>query len=228
MKYLFILFTVLISLPSRAQQLTYQQFQDDAKTQINLQPEYGNVSKTQAQITEDKDFITLCLKNDTTHRKASEHLVKLGFTHLYQGDIETAMRRFNQAWLLDSTNENAYWGYGAVYGGFNDYPTALVQYDKGLSMNPRNSNLLTDKATIYMMTFQKGGSADDLEQAIQFFERSYAIDSSNQSTVYKLSICYFFKNDCVRALKYYEECKKLRGKVMSDDYIKALIDKCNK
>src|ERR1700749_1263409 len=89
MKHLFIAFSILFSLPCLAQQVTYQQFQEDAKTQINLQPEYGNVTKTPEQLKEDKDFIDLCLKSDTTLRKASEHLVKLGFTHLYQGDVET-------------------------------------------------------------------------------------------------------------------------------------------
>jgi tetratricopeptide (TPR) repeat protein len=228
MKYFFVFFLLIISLPCLGQQITYDQFQSDAKSQINLQPEYGHKQKTKEEITVDNDFIALCLKNDTTHRKASDHLVRLGFTHLYQGDIEPAMRRFNQAWMLDSTNENSYWGFGAIYGSFNDYKLALDQYNKGLTANPNSSVLLTDKATIYMMTFQKGGTIDNLKTAIDLFQKSYAIDVNNQNTLYKLSICYFFNNDCISAMKYYNECKKLGGTPISPDYAKALIDKCSK
>ena len=228
MKYLFLFFTILISLPLQAQQLTYQQFQDDAKTQINLQPEYGNVKKTNGELQEDKEFIGFSLKNDTTPRKASEHLVRLGFTHLYQGDIETAMRRFNQAWLLDPTNENAYWGYGAIYFTFNDSKSALEQYEKGLKINPKSSNILTDKATVYMILFENGKDIVNLDKAILIFGQSYNIDPLNQNTLFKLSVCYYFKSDCKNALRYYNECKNLGGKNMGDDYVKALMEKCNK
>eukprot|EP01037_Dinobryon_pediforme_P000913 gene913-920_t len=108
-------------------QLTYADWRALAKTEINLQPEYGNAIKTK------------------------EHLVKLGFTYLSNGDVKTAMERFNQAWLLDPKNENAYWGYGAIYGYFNDYDTAIAEYDKGLLINPNSPVILTDKATVYFV-----------------------------------------------------------------------------
>lgn len=115
-----------------AQQITYQQFIEDAKTEINLQPEYGNVQKSDAMKHDDDAFISTALKADTTAQKASEHMVRLGFTYLYRGDFETAMKRFNQAWLLNPKNENVYWGYGSVYGSFSDYVAAIKLFDKGL------------------------------------------------------------------------------------------------
>jgi tetratricopeptide (TPR) repeat protein len=228
MNYLAIVLLTLCSLSSLAQQMSYEDFKNDAKTQINLQPEYGNVQKSQVEKDEDAAFIKTVLASDTTMHRGSEHLVSLGFTHLYQGDIETAMRRFNQAWLLDPKNENAYWGYGAIYGTFNDYDAALVQYNKGLAINPNSTKILTDKATIYMMRFQKGGSIDNLKSAIDIFKASYLIDKTNQNTLFKLSICYFLNNDCKAALNYYNDCEKLGGTPVSPDYTKALLEKCGK
>lgn len=227
MRYLVIFFVAFLPMPAFAQQVSYENWQAEAKTEINMQPEYGNVPKSQEQKEADNEFIKTVLQSDTTMHRGSEHLVNLGFTYLYRGDIKTAMYRFNQAWLLDPKNENVYWGYGAIYGGFNDYPAALVQYNKGLAINPKNTNILTDKATIYMMMFQRGGTGDNLKTAIQTFKSSYAIDSLNQNTLYKLSICYFLNNDCKTALRYYNECKKLGGTPISGDFTKALLEKCN-
>ena len=139
MKYLLTLIGALAANFVFAQQVTYQQFMEDAKTEINLQPEYGNIQKSDAMKREDDVFISTALQSDTTVQKASDHLVRLGFTYLYRGDFETAMKRFNQAWLLDPKNENAYWGFGAIYFSFGDYKEALNQFEKGLASRcPRN------------------------------------------------------------------------------------------
>src|ERR1700759_4490052 len=118
MKYTLTLIIVLISLSSFAQQMNYKQWQEEAKTEIRLRPEYGNVHKDPELIKLDQKLIDDEVKQEGTHRKASDHLIELGFNNLYSGDIKTAMYRFNQAWLLDPKNANVYWGYGAIYFGF--------------------------------------------------------------------------------------------------------------
>ncbi|MDB5016786.1 MAG: hypothetical protein JWQ84_1618 [Mucilaginibacter sp.] len=227
MRYFFVPIICLICLSSFAQQISYPQFQEEAKSEINLQPEYGNVPKSTGQLEEDRIFIETVLRQDTTRRKGSDHLVKLGFIYLSKGDFETAMRRFNQAWLLDSKNENAYWGYGAIYGSFNDYNKAIIQYDKGLVLNPQSSVILTDKATLYFMQFQQEQDPVKLSTAVDLLKRSYAIDAANVNTTYKLSICYFLNKDCINAWKFYNECQKLGGQPIAENYTSALKKMCN-
>lgn len=60
------------------------------------------------------------------------------------------MYRFNQAFLLDSTNSDIYWGYGAVYFMLNRLDLAREQYKTGLNMDPENTRILTDYGTSYM------------------------------------------------------------------------------
>jgi tetratricopeptide (TPR) repeat protein len=226
MKYIAFIVVLLISIPAFSQQISYTDWKKEAETQINLQPEYGNIPKSKEQIEEDRQFIETVLKQDTTHRKGSEHLVKLGFTYLYRGDMETAMRRFNQAWLLDPKNENAYWGYAVVYFAFNDLKEASKQLDKGLLLNPQSSNILTDKATIYMTDYMNSHNVDNLNEAIEVFNQSYKIDPSNQNTLFKLSAAYFYKKDCSNAWKYYNECMKLGGQPVTKEYSEALKAQC--
>lgn len=155
-------------------------------------------------------------------------MVRLGWTYFYNGDIRTAMYRFNQAWLLDSTNENAYWGFGAIYCNFSDEEKALEMYDKGLSLNPNSTDLLTDKATIYFGRLYKKIDNVNKEKAIALFDRSLAIDPNNLNMLYKLSALYFLLDDCDNALKYFNECDRLGGKPITDDYRKDIKKKCGR
>ena len=228
MKYIFIILSIFIAQSSFAQQMSYNEWQQEAKSDTRLLPEYGNVKKTKEQVGSDEELINIALKADTTHRKASDHFVRLGFTYLGRGDIKTAMYRFNQAYLLDPKNENIYWGYGAIYGSFNDYETAVVQYDKGLSINPRSAVILTDKATTYFVRFQQDHDKVKLDTAIDLLHKSYSVDANNANTTYKLSICYFLSNDCTNAWKFYNECKKSGGEPIAENYTEALKKMCAK
>lgn len=228
MRYFFGLIILSISTLTFGQQITYDIWKEEAKNEIRLQPKYGNAIKSKEQKDADEELIKTYLAQEGTYRKASELLIKLGFDHLYRGDLKTAMFRFNQAWLLDPKNENVFWAFGAIYFSFQDIENAIKQYEEGLLINPNSSNILTDKATIFLTKFNISSNLNDLNSAIDLFEKSYAIDSRNQNTLFKISACYFFKNDCEKAWKYYNECKALGGKPITPEYTNALIQKCKK
>jgi len=228
MKYIVVLVVSLISVSSYGQQITYKEWQEQAKTEIRLLPEYGNVPKSKEQIDADNELIAEELKQDGTHRNASDSLIKRGFDYLYRGNIKTAMYRFNQAWLLDPKNEIVYWGFGVIYFNFNDYKEALKQFEKGLSINPKSSNILTDKATIQMTFYENNHNIADLNTAIGIFNQSYKIDPSNQNTLFKLSAAYYYKKDCLNARRFYNECMKLGGQQISPGYAEALNKLCGK
>jgi tetratricopeptide (TPR) repeat protein len=130
--------------------------------------------------------------------------------------------------LLDPKKENNYWGLASVYFSFNDYDEALNQLEKGLAINPNSANILTDKATIYAALYYAKQNPEYLDKAISIFNRSYKIDPLNQNMLFKLSVAYFYKKDCVNALKFHNECKKLRGRPITQDYTDALKKMCDK
>jgi hypothetical protein len=65
-----------------------------------------------------------------------------------------------------------------------------------------------------------------LDSAINYMSRSYRIDSKDQNTTFKLSVCYFRKKDCENAWKYYDECRLLGGQPITENYLKALTEQC--
>jgi hypothetical protein len=201
------------------QQLTLSQWNEEARTNIRLLPNYGYAVKTKPQLEADSEFVSVTLPRFSTKRLASEHLVDLGFKYIYQ-DIKTAMYRFNQAYLLDSTNSDIYWGYGAVYMTLEDYPLAKKQYQEGLVVDAKNTRIMTDYGTYFM-------SQGLVDSAIQYLSASYQLDSQNQNTSFKLAAAYFYKDDCKNALYYYQKCKSLGGKPISNDFVEAFKQKCN-
>jgi tetratricopeptide (TPR) repeat protein len=201
-----------------AQQMTLSEWNEEAKTNIRCLPEYGHAAKSPGQLEADGEFIQSTLPQFANKRLASEHLIDLGFKYLYH-DVKTAMYRFNQAYLLDSTNSDIYWGYGAVYMILEDYPRARVQYEDGLLHDPMNTRIMTDYGTYFMTQ----GTTDS---AIQYMTRSYKLDSTNQNTLFKLSACYYYKEDCKNAVYYYEKCKSLGGQPLTKEFEDALHAKC--
>ncbi|MEL1241117.1 tetratricopeptide repeat protein [Flavobacterium flavipallidum] len=228
MKSLLSILVLLISYLGFGQQIKYDEWKSEAKNNIRLLPKYGNVKKTEAQIVADNKLIADYVAQTGTRHKGSELLIKLGFDYLYKGDIKTAMYRFNQAWLLDPKNENVFWGFGAVYFTFKDFKNALTQYEEGLVLNSHSSNLITDKASVYMSKYQITNTLNDLNTAIDLFKKSLIIDSKNQNTLFKLSASYYLKKDCGNALKYYNQCLKLGGKPITTEYTNALNQLCKK
>ena len=221
------------SIATFGQQMTLEQWNEEAKTNIRLLPKYGQVQKTGEQKKSDNEFIETMLKQDTTHRKASDHLISLGFNYLYR-DIKTAMYRFNQAYLLDSTNTDIYWGFGGVYMTLGDYARAEVQYKEGLAINPNNTHLLTDYGTYFMAQYYALQPIDEknafanLDNAITYMLKSYKLDPTDQNTSFKLSICYYNKKDCENAWKYYDICKELGGQPITEEYTKDLKKTCKR
>ncbi len=226
MKGLVITLLLLYACVSYSQTISYKQWNKDAKNDIRLRPKYGNIPKTEEQKNADDQLIKSYVLQEGSREKASEFLIDVGFDYLYKGEIKTAMSRFNQAWLLNPKNTDVFWGWGSIYFYFKDMSKALEQYDQGLIQNPSNSRILTDKGTIYKAKFDNDGDLSALQKAIELFSESYSIDSLNQNTSYKLSVCYFAAKDCLNALKFYEICDKLGGRPIVAGYKKALDHNC--
>lgn len=196
-------------------------------------PKYGNVEKTERQKESDRDFIQTVLKQDSTQRKGSDHLIDLGFKYLNR-DLKTAMNRFNQAYLLDSTNTDIYWGFGAVYMTLGNYEKAKEQYQEGLKIEPENTHLLTDYGTYFMAQYyglkpiDEENALANLDSAITYITQSLKLDPKDQNTTFKLSILYWNKGDCDNAWKYYDECVRDGGQPITEAYTADLKVKCKR
>jgi len=89
---------------------------DPAKRADNTQPMYGGpgIVKTPFQLELDEKFIQQGIQGAGSREKACQDVIKWGWEKLNAGDSTTAMKRFNQAWLLDPSNPQVFKGFAAV------------------------------------------------------------------------------------------------------------------
>ncbi|MBD3330286.1 tetratricopeptide repeat protein [Candidatus Peregrinibacteria bacterium] len=97
---------------------------------ISLMPMYGEVEKTPEQKKSDEEFIDAVVKAAGSREKAATDAIARGKDFLQKGDLEMAMRRFNQAWLLDSNNPDVYVGFGDVLKKQGNDEGAAEMYSK--------------------------------------------------------------------------------------------------
>lgn len=111
---------------------------------INELPMYGHREKTPDQKLADQRYVETMTSDGRSRSEGAESAAKLGWNTYYAGDCARAMRRFNQAWLLDHDNQLALWGF-AVIALERDNVTEAVQYfEMALQSGPENPVLLGD------------------------------------------------------------------------------------
>ena len=224
---------LIFSIHTFAQNGNFEKWQELANNDINLQPEFGDAEKTESQIKADNDFMEEILKHYDNKQDASKKMTELGFQYLYERrDLQTAMKRFNQAYLLEPNNADIYYGYGTVYFNLGAMENARKQFDKGLLINPKHSKMLTDYGTTYLGDYYNTVNSnpekakENLENSVQYLEKSYLIDDENSDTIYKLSIINMYLGNCKNANKYLNKADKMKNPNITEEFKAELKQKC--
>ena len=92
----------------------------------SLQPKYGSTPKSAPQLAADEMFIASIDETyKGNHAKAAADVSARGWQLLRAGNVNDAMRRFNQAWLLDHSNGVALWGMAAIQSNTSNTQESL-------------------------------------------------------------------------------------------------------
>lgn len=105
--------------------------QEACSTGINLLPKYGEAPKCQLLREADDRFLAAMDRQYGGDRRAASRAASArGWTYLSESNLDDAMRRFNQAWLLDKNNGVALWGIGAVLSNRQEHREAVALFDE--------------------------------------------------------------------------------------------------
>jgi len=224
---------LLFAINVSAQNPNFEKWQELANNDINLQPEFGDLEKNESQIKADNDFIEEILKHYDNKQDASKKMTELGFQYIYERrDLQTAMKRFNQAYLLEPKNADIYYGYGTIYFNLGAMESAREQFDKGLLINPNHSKMLTDYGTTYLGDYYNlvntnpEKATENLNNSVKYLEKAYSIDEKNSDTIYKLSIINMYLGDCKKANKYLDKADKMKNPNITEEVKAELKQKC--
>ena len=134
----------------------------------NEQIMYGGGEKNAAERAADNEFLAAIAKLGKTRREAAEHATKRGFQFFRRGDFATAIKRFNQAWLLDPEYGGAYWGFAVIlFERDKEIGSAGEMFSKAAGMLPTDLDLQVDYGRFYGKTGRPRKAIERYEQALR-------------------------------------------------------------
>jgi tetratricopeptide (TPR) repeat protein len=125
----------------------------------NERPMYGGVKQ------DDQKFIDSVIASGYTRKSGAQEAVARGFQSFEKSDYGPAMRRFNQAWVLDPDYAETYRGFALVLIARDRKPDeAEAMFKKGTDLPGASAGLLADYGRFLVLTKR-------LKEAIPVLER---------------------------------------------------------
>lgn len=149
---------------------------------------------------------------------ASERFVSQGFRYYFQDDLSTAMKRFNQGWLLSPKNPDVFQGYAAVLNDQSKHCEARTMIERAFELGlARKAENLADAGRVNALCAMLDKSLDQDTKA-SFLKRSYnyyvdALKTSpNNAYVYgSWATASYWMGDYSTAWKYVKKERALGG-----------------
>jgi tetratricopeptide (TPR) repeat protein len=171
----------------------------------NLLPKYGSLPKTEWEKATDAKFIAAI--DEQYHgdrKKAAADLAMRGWQYLSQQNFAEAMRRFNQAWLLDNKNGIALWGMAAIEASSEKFDESLRLFAEAEKSVTDEINFSVDYAKAVGMAGAQRNDNALLKDAFDRFERICHKAPQNTKNLQNWAITLF------RIGKYPEAWEKVK------------------
>ena len=192
---------------------------------LNQLPEYGRQTKCQKEIEKDNKFILKCDSSFKDRKIAAKYYIKRAWNYFDEGKLDTAMFRFNQAWMLDSANADIYWGFGTLLGTRKQFKESIPFFKKSIKMNSLNPRVFESISKSYGQLFVRDTNMTHLDLAIDYLKTAISMDADNPRLYGKLTglYVYFLQTDSAR--KYLNITDKLDSTAVNSEVREILRTK---
>ncbi|MES2829992.1 MAG: hypothetical protein V4687_17680 [Bacteroidota bacterium] len=174
----------------------------DCPEGINLLPMYGNAKKCPAQIQSDNDFIKNVLSQNSDRKDAAKQHVDKGWKYFYEKQPDVAMKRFNQAWLLDSLNADVYWGFANLVGMQGKYEESLKLFHRSLNLNPANAKVWQNASVSFGQLYVRTKDTKLLDSSVSYLKTAAKLAPNDAGIYAQLTGAYSYYTQQDSARKY--------------------------
>jgi Tfp pilus assembly protein PilF len=182
---------------------------------FNEMPMYGGINKNEKMKKADADLIAAIEKAGYSRQSGSQDAVRKGWLYFEKGDLSTAMKRFNQAWLLDPENGDVYHGFALIVHQRDNAISEAEKYFKmALSKSRVSVNAYVDYGRFLWAQNRYDESLIQLDKAIEISPKVYNARSN-------ISFVYFKKGDFIQACKWAKAAKDNNDQLESG-YLEAM------
>lgn len=133
---------------------------------IDQVPMYGGMDRSRFPELKaaDEKLIQDTARFYGSREAASRSFADTAFRYYRQDKLEAAMRRFNQARLINPENPDVYWGFASVLHDQGKDCEALKLLEVGLSKGPLEKGYLPDHAFLYAACARNGEAVSSAER----------------------------------------------------------------
>ena len=193
-------------------------------------PMYGGIPPNKTEAEADKTLIEWTIQKFGSREAGAENAIRLGFKYLERGDWSTAMKRFNQAWLLGGETSETAWGFAAALSYQGKFVDSEKFFLKARERDGKNARLLTDFGFMYQFWATKGRvdkqvKAEYLDKSIELFDQASQVDPAFDRIYFNWAVSLYFKKDYSGAWNKIAEAEKLGGKSIEQKFLKDLTKK---
>ncbi len=201
-------------------------------TQEDSLPMYGGMERnTIPEIkTADEKLIQENTKFYGSRENASAVFVNRGFKLYQEHDLDGAMRRFNQAWILNPNNPEVYWGFASVLHNQGENCESMSMIEKALGFNTYFTGLYPDAGRIIVLCTVFNAEIEN-DQKTRNFQKSEILFKEaakkdiNKGYVYALwATAYYWQEQYEEAWNMVQKSKENGGQV-SDQFLSLLSEK---
>jgi Tfp pilus assembly protein PilF len=207
-------------------------------------PMYGGYDSAEFRAANEK-FITSVVAQHGTRAAAAKEAIRIANQYIVRGDLDMAMKRFNQAWLLDPQNASAFAGFAMLTTMIGKYEEADGYYATAEKLDPKDATLLTDHALLYLYRANNlaepkkffdldqlykekhdpkwtAAAAPHLARSIELAEKAAVAIPDDEATHVVLATAYFARGNYAQAWQSVKTAESLGGKKLPAKLIKSL------
>jgi tetratricopeptide (TPR) repeat protein len=191
---------------------------------INLLPKYGLLPKTAGQKKADAIFLAEIDKEYKGNlKKAANDMALRGWQYLREENPLDAMRRFNQAWLLDSSNGKALWGMAAFEAIIGEMDESLKLFAEAERSVGDDINFSVDYAKAIGLGGAQTKNETLLKDAVARFARVYEKAPQNTLNLENWAKTLFLVGDYAEAWKKVKLAEATPGRADLDPRFLAAL-----
>lgn len=185
---------------------------------------YGKTGKTESHLRADQKFIEDAVKKYGSLDSASKVHVTLGWIYLQRGDTATAMKRFNQAWLLNPENADCYWAFGIVTGMRGDDDEAAKLLRRGWKFNKKHRDINLNLAFACMKQFVRDKPVNVMHarEATIYLEQIVDDNPNDTVAIGRLAVASFHAGNVWRAKECVHHFEELTKQPFDSSYVNAI------
>jgi hypothetical protein len=200
---------------------------------IDQVPMYGGMDRSQFPDLKagDEKFIEDVSRHFGSREKAARAWIEQGYRFYQQDRLDMAMRRFNQAWLLDPNNAEVYAGFAAVLHDQGKNCPAMKMIEEALSRNPPTyQGIYPDAGRIIALcavsdsTLSADAKAALLERSEVLFRKGEEVERDKAYLYGTWATAYYWREQYAEAWTMVGKQRQLGGQP-SPQFIKLLTEK---